>query len=220
MVQRIHSLISIALVVLLLAVATPLAWNYWKSQAQSQAYQARLADLAEAYDTLAQQYNQAITRTAVTELQVNDGQLDVVIRCATGERKRIATPFDPSGEIYVDYILRDGRLWIRRVFDGQTAPRDAVVIDPELADLDWAATGSNQNYGKAVYRSLTDGRWVITVTGDGSLGLRLADAAEEIELLPAPQLGEFPLARDSADEHTRPLSPGDYLEALRSSAAN
>jgi len=50
------------------------------------------------------------------------------------------------------------------------AALDALVnVDPNLAEVDWNRVGHHS--GKAVYRSLTEGRWLVTVTGDGSLGL-------------------------------------------------
>ena len=141
------------------------------------------ADLQERTAT----YNAAVRKTAVTELRVADGAVSVVIRDAAGELQRIPTPFDPAGEIYLDYIVLDGRLWIRRVFDAATAPSDAVVIDPARVDVDWSA--DDANFGKAVYRSLSDGRWVAAVSGDGALTLRKAEHAPE--LVSAPEVRDF-----------------------------
>jgi len=211
MIQRIHAGLSIVVMLAALAVGLPLGMRYFQARAESRIYQQRLTDLAQDHSDLVQQYNQAITRTAVTELRVKDGRLDVVVMSAAGELKRIATPYDPTGEIYVDYVVRDGRLWIRRVFDSDTAPKDATVIDPQLVDLDWDADGLN--HGKAVYRSLAEGRWVVTVTGDGSLGLRQARPADELQLMPAP-LGEFTPAQDSSPDATRPVKAFDYFKAL------
>jgi len=195
-----------------LAVAVPVGMRYVKARAEAKAYQQRLTDLATSHRALVQRYNEAITRTAVTELRVEGGRLDVVVMSAAGELRRIETPYDPSGEIYVDYVIRDGRLWIRRVFDGNTPPRNATVIDPELVDLDWEA--NNLNHGKAVYRSLSEGRWVVTVTGDGSLGLRRASDADELPLMPAPPLGEYPPSEDASQNAGKPLGTFDYLRAL------
>ena len=64
----------------------------------------------------------------------------------------IPTALGPAAEIYVDYVVRDGRLWIRRVFDSETPPATAVVVDPALADIEWSAEG--EAYGKAAYRAL------------------------------------------------------------------
>jgi len=212
MIQRVHAALSVLIMLAALAVGVPVGVSYFKAQAEAEAYQQRLTDLASQHRDLVARYNEAITRTAVTELRVKDGKLDVVVMSAAGELRRIETPYDPAGEIYVDYVIRDGRLWIRRVFDGNTPPRDATVIDPDLVDMDWQARGLN--HGKAVYRSLGEGRWVVTVTGDGSLGLRQAGSAEQLELMPSPPLGEYPPAEDTSADATRPLGTFDYLRAL------
>ena len=152
-------------------------------------YRQQLAELDNDYRQLRETYNEAVARTAVTELLVEGGRVNVVIRTAEGELKRIETPFDANAEIYVDYVVLGNRLWIRRVFDNSTPPNDAVVINPVLKDVDWNA--SHAQYGKAVYRQLAEGRWVITVTGDGSLGLARADAEEPISLAPPPTVRDY-----------------------------
>jgi hypothetical protein len=93
----------------------------------------------------------------------------VAIRDASGAVRTIETPFDPSREIYVDFVVLDGRLWIRRVFDDRTPPEQGVLIDPALAEIDWSE--DEAAHGKATYRALGPGRWIVSVTGDGSLGL-------------------------------------------------
>src|SRR5512134_1848657 len=115
-------------------------------------YRARLEQTVQDYEILRGQYNQAVRRTAVTELIVEDGRLAVAIRDAGGEIRRIETPFDPSREIYVDFVVLDGRLWIRRVFDDRTPPEQGVLIDPALAQIDWS--GDEAAHGKAAYRAL------------------------------------------------------------------
>jgi hypothetical protein len=152
-------------------------------------YRDRLKVLTDDYEGLRKNYNQAVRKTAVTELLVEGKSLCVSIRTAEGVLKSIPTPFDPSGEIYVDYVVIDGRLWIRRIFDARTPPEKGVVIDPKLADVDWSNAGVA--HGKAVYRSLTEGRWVVTVTGDGSLGLTLADRNAPPDLSPPPQVRDY-----------------------------
>jgi len=153
-------------------------------------YRQRLADLRDQHDQLRRRYNEAVRKTAVTELIVENGRLDVVIRTEQGELRRIETPFDPRSEIYVDYVVLDGRLWIRRIFDQYTPPGSALVIDPVVEDVHWPARP--KAHGKAVYRSLEDGRWVVTVTGDGSLGLaRKKPRKEPTELQSRPRVSDF-----------------------------
>jgi len=152
-------------------------------------YRRQLTSLKDDFKQLRKTYNQAVARTAVTELLVEDGRVHVIIRTIEGELKRIDTPFDPDAEIYVDYVILGNRLWIRRVFDNATPPNNAVVINPMLKDIDWNA--DRARHGKAVYRRLGEGRWVITVTGDGSLGLARADTQAPIDLAPPPFIQEY-----------------------------
>jgi len=150
----------------------------------------------EEYAQLEDEYNAAVKRTAVTELLVEDGKLSVLVRTVQGVEKCIPTPFDPSREIYVDFVVLDGRLWVRRIFDDRTPPQDALVIEPMIKDIDWTQHASE--VGKAVYRSLDEGRWVITVTGSGSLGLARVEQDEVIELRTTPAVKQFDEAQRGA----------------------
>lgn len=131
------------------------------------------------YAALQARYNEAVRNTAVTELVVAGGKLSVRVRNAEGVIDEVATPFDPSGEIYVDYVVIDGRLWIRRVFDESTPPSRGVVINPAMANIDWeridreegAGPEGRVSHGQTIYRSIGEGRWVISVSGNGALGL-------------------------------------------------
>lgn len=158
-----------------------------RSDLERDVYRERLRELAADYETLRSTYNEAVRRTAVTELIVEDGRLLVRVRSAEGLIAEIPTPYDPSGEIYVDFAVIEGRIWIRRVFDALTPPRSGTLIDPGLADIEW--DGERAVYGKAVYRSLEDGRWVVSVSGDGSLGIERADGPAD--LVAAPEVRSF-----------------------------
>ena len=160
-----------------------------RARAEREIYRDRLAVLTETYDDLAGRYNTAVRRTAMTELVVQNGTLSVVVQSAAGRITDITTPYDPASEIYVDYAIIGGRVWIRRIFDEHTTPSEAMVIDPSLANIDWDETGSE--VGKAIYRSLDEGRWIVTVAGNGGLGLRKAEPGEEIALGPAPAITDF-----------------------------
>jgi hypothetical protein len=178
-------------------------------------YRDRLVELSAEYQQLRDRYNRAINRTAVTELVVARGALSARIRTADGVTRTFQTPFDPSGEIYVDYVVLDGRVWIRRIFDAQTAPSQGMIIDPALANVDWATEDpvGTLRVGKAVYRSLSDGRWIVTVAGNGSLGLERAGDAD-VDLVTAPVVDEFEPTVTTADAAVDSITLGDVWESL------
>ena len=136
----------------------------------------------------------------------------VSIRTAAGELRTIPTPYDPDSEIYVDYAVVDGRLWIRRVFDAATPPEDAVVIDPALRAIDWES--DRAVHGKAAYRSLTEGRWIVTVTGDGSIGLARAEAGDSLPLVHAPPIRRYGPIEDEVADAMAAFEPREVLRAL------
>ncbi len=174
-------LATIALLIVI-AVAGVGVYRTTTSQAEARRYRRKLESVGRAYQSLAQTYNEVVKKTAVTELLVEDGRVCIIVRNASGVVQKLATPFDPSGEIYVDYIVANGRLWIRRVYDEKTPPGEGMVVDASLAQINWQS--APQTYGKAVYRSLSDGRWIVTVTGDGSLGLAKYDGPTELTTSP------------------------------------
>ena len=54
--------------------------------------------------------------------------------------------------------------------------------------------------GQAAYRQLSDGRWIITVSGDGALALGKVGDEVQVELIRAPEVSEFdPVAEAKAD---------------------
>ncbi|RMH14053.1 MAG: hypothetical protein D6695_02295 [Planctomycetota bacterium] len=191
--------------------AALLGYHLIRADITKAVYRQRLEDVAAQYESLRDRYNQAVRRTAVTELLVEDGRLSVRIRNAAGVIKVIPTDFDPTAEIYVDYAVVDGRLWIRRIFDALTPPTRGLVIDPRLADIDW--DDELATFGKAVYRSLDDGRWVITASGDGSLALQRA--SEEPTNLAAPlRLGSFEELETELQEEIARIGPADIWRQL------
>jgi hypothetical protein len=172
-----------------------------RADAAERVYRQRLEALATDYEDLRADYNRAVRRTAVTELVVKDGTVTALIRSAQGTIAEIPTGADPTREVYVDFALLDGRVWIRRVFDAGTRPQDATVIDPRLADIDWAGKetlepiGSSPArataIGQAVYRTLGEGRWVVRVSGDGALGLERVSEDAVVALSEAPAVWNF-----------------------------
>lgn len=185
-----------AAIVVLATIGGVATHQVMESRDQAARYREELARLESDYVALQQdfaglrdQYNDAVRRSAVTELLVEDGRLDVLIRTSEGVLKRIETSFDPQTEIYVDYAILDGRLWIRRLFDSYTPPESGLVIDPLVETIDWDQRP--EGFGKAVYRSLRPGRWVITMTGNGSLGLARVSSDADVELTTQPPVKPF-----------------------------
>lgn len=200
----------------LIGLAT--AYSVARSQLAAAVYLERLEVLAQDYENLRDQFNTAVRRTAVTELLVAGNRLSVHIRTADGTTKTISTPFDPRGEIYVDYAVVDGRLWLRRIFDAQTPPSQAMVIDPSFETVDWENTSAR--YGKAIYRSLSTGRWIVSVTGDGSLGLEQvnpADGSGERPLVFAPEVQDFETIEEQVQQRIGRIGWRDVLRRVFSS---
>src|SRR5690606_11857301 len=140
---------------------------------------------------------------------VEQGAISVSIRNAAGEIERIATPYRAGSEVFVDYVVIDGRLWIRRVFDADTAPNGGVVIDPKLADVSWDTGDLIQ--GKAVYRRLDEGRWVVTVTGNGALGLARREGDTD-ELIAPPPVRDYPPTVEQLDRDINRIGATDALK--------
>ncbi len=183
-----------------------------EAQLTADVYEARLAELAADHEALRELFDEAVRRTAVTELRVAEGALSVVIRTADGDLQVFASPYDPAKEIYVDYVVADGRLWIRRLFDEDTPPGEGMVIDPQLAHVEWEATEGS--YGKAAYRSLGDGRWVVDVTGDGSLGLTRREPGDTIELSPPPPVRDYEPIEAEVRDALGAIGPGEAIRVI------
>ena len=177
------------------------------SRLEVDVYRERLDTLGLAYEQLLEAHNEIVKKTTVTDLQVEKGRLFLAVRNAQGLVRRIATPFDPAREIYVDYVVLDGRLWIRRIYDAETPPSRGLVIDASLERIDW--DDSRYTLGKAVYRSLAEGRWVVTVTGNGSLGLVRSD--EAAPLSPPPPVKDYAEIKAELEADLDRVGPGDVL---------
>ena len=197
---------------LLIAVSAFSAYRLLEASLAAEVYRERLGELAADYEQLRGRYNEAVRRTAVTELLVEDGELTVVIRTADGELQALASSLDPSKEIYVDYVVHDGRLWIRRLFDEDTPPGQGMLIDPRFLSVDWEVSGNN--HGKAAYRSLGEGRWVVDVTGDGSLGLARREPEERVRLEPPPPVRRYDPIGTAVEDALGAIQPLEALEAL------
>ena len=205
--------VSILLVgIILLGATVLLGWRLLRMGLRTEVYRARLEAVSADLASLRTRYNEVVRRTAVTQLAVSGGRLRVSVRGADGELETIDTPFDPEKEIYVDYVVIDGRLWIRRVFDEDTPPGRAVQIDPALVDIDWSE--EDARYGKAAYRPLDEGNWIVTVTGDGSLGLRRQSSDELVPLSPPPPVRDYAPLEQAVDAASKELDAREILQAL------
>ncbi|MEO0475981.1 MAG: hypothetical protein AAF085_08460, partial [Planctomycetota bacterium] len=70
-------------------------------------------------------------------------------------------------------------------------------------------------FGKAIYRSrMADGRWIISVTGDGSLGLKQIDEDTPVQLAIKPQVKKFEPVDGRADEAVERIGLGDVWKHL------
>jgi hypothetical protein len=203
-------------VLLLLGGAGALGYRLAASRIAADIYRDRLRTLSSEYEDLRLTYNQAVRKTAITELIVRDGRLRVSISRPDGQRRTIDTPFDPGREIYCDYVLIDGRLWIRRVYDDLTAPADGLVLDSQFEFVDW--TAPRARHGHAVYRQLAEGRWIVTVTGDGSLGLMKVEGDQPTPLTPAPQVHDFAEIEKQINARIDRIGPREVWQRL--TAAN
>lgn len=213
-IVAVSRLVFTSLTIAITGFAAILGYQFLRAGAAADVYRTRLTQLADEYEGLRATYNRAVKRTAVTELAVQDGKLSVLVVAEGGVLREIPTPYDPSGEIYVDYIVREGRLWIRRVFDAATPPSQGIVIDPELAAVTWGQENRGAEVGKAVYRALGEGRWVVSVTGSGSLGLvRVAETAR-VELRRAPEVADFAAVTVEADRDVESIGLAEVWDRL------
>ncbi|MEM0982311.1 MAG: hypothetical protein AAGI17_00005 [Planctomycetota bacterium] len=208
-----RALPAIAMIVIA-AVAGVFGLGFARAQVEREVYRDRLAELTDRYDQLELRFNDAVRKTALTELVVDDDRsVAVGVRTVQGRTELIETPFDGRREIYVDYAIIEGRVQIRRVFDDQTPPSQALVINPSLADVNWDDIDDG-SLGQAVYRSLQPGRWVIDVTGSGALGLRQAAIEEPITLESAPQIESFEEIQREAESAAAAVTWKDVLSKL------
>ncbi len=186
--------------------------RFAKADAANQVYQSRLQDLSGEYQLLANQYNQAVRKTAITELVVKDRAVTVQVRTIEGTQEIIETTCNADKEIYVDFALIEGRLWIRRVFDSDTPPSQATIINPKLANIDWDAQGAL--VGQAVYRQLDEGRWVVNAAGDGALALTKIPDDQIVSLSPPPTIQAFDEIQVEVDQELNKITWRDVFASV------
>jgi len=116
----------------ILTACVALTGFFWvREEVTTRIYREKILDLSREYAALADQYNHAVRQSAITELEVTPDTLTVVIRTLEGTIRRIPTPFNPQDEIFVDYILGDGRIW-----DGSLRSRlTRKIAEPLIARL-------------------------------------------------------------------------------------
>ncbi len=148
--------------------------DYWKSRSAGVTSQLREARAENAL---------LLARTAVTLLEVTPDRVSLILARADGTVESLATPFAPDREIFVDYVVHQGRVLIRRVYDDRTAPGEGVVLNPLLVWVDWE-TLDVASFGTVIYRRLSPGMWAVSLSGAGALTLAPATARDLPELLP------------------------------------
>jgi hypothetical protein len=172
-------------------------WRQSRGNIVAGIYRQRLEEVSARYQELRGQYNEAVRKTAVTELVVSGGQVSVVVRTAAGIVETIPTHLDAAQEVHVEYLVLDGKLWIRRVYTlsdpdsaGQAAA-SVAMINPSLASPPWS-TDPNLK-GLSIFRKdLTAGRWVVTTTGNAALDLRKLPEGQCSQLASPPPVRDFP----------------------------
>lgn len=198
-------------------VAAALGYQWARASVAQDIYRDRLVMLQDEYRALAEQYNQAVTPRPVTELLVEDGRVCVIVRKGE-ELIRVPTDFDVrKNEVYVDYILADQRLLIRRVFEfhpTRAVPPDKVVyVDKDLLEVDWDP--QRVPFGKSLsFSRREDGRYIISVTGDGSLGLKQVAEDEPVALQTRPSVKEFDPIDERARQDVEAIGFGDVWRYL------
>ena len=189
------------------------AYEHGRTLVMTELYEEKLSSLTSAYESLRTRYNTAVEKSAVTELRVENDRIEVVVRGADQVLEQIPTPIKPTHEIHVDFVVRDSRLFMRRIYDDQTAPRDGFVIDPKLQSIDWSDTAFTQ--GLSVYRgALTPGRWVVRTSGNGALDLVQVDADEPLNLAQAPKVRSFEEIEREIAEDLETVTTVDVLRRL------
>lgn len=191
-------------------LATLAGYRFVRADVEAAVYRERLAALAGEYESLRSQFNDAVRRAAVTELLVKGDSLSVRVRTPAGALREIPTALDPTREVFIDYVVKDGRVLIRRLFDDRTPPERGLVVDPELIQVDWDDPALER--GQTVYRRFSEGRWVVTVSGSGAMGLRRVGEVDDIELVAAPKVRDFEELDQQTRDELRALSAGDVMK--------
>jgi len=194
-------------------------WRHSRGDIVTDIYRQRLEELSANYQQLRGQYNEAVRKTAVTELVLEGGRLSVAIRTAAGVVETIPTHLDANQEVHVEYLVQDGKLWIRRVYTlsqpdpGGRAHAAVAMINPSLADPPWSSDPSLK--GLSVFRkNLTPGRWVVTTTGNAALDLKKLPPGQESQLTSPPPVRDFPAMEKEIRAEAAKLDAWDIVRNI------
>lgn len=211
--RKVGPIIGIAL----LGLALFAGYHVVKTQVESDEYQKRLITLRNDYENLRGAHNEAVKKTAVTELLVNeDGTVCVVFVTMNGEEKVVPTQFKMGTEIFADFIMIEGTAYFRRVFDENTKPVDALYIDPQLQTVEWKKATEDRPTGNIAYALLDEpGRWVVTVTGNKSLDIRKKNEDEApTVLVPNVKVKDYSQVEKEVNESISKITFGDVMGKL------
>ena len=203
----------------LVGVCCVALWRQSRGNIAAAIYRQRLQEVSRRYSQLADMYNDAVRKTAVTELVLEDGRLSVVVRTAAGVVETIPTHLDASQEVHVEYLVQDGKLWIRRVYTlsdpdpGGRAHASVAMINPGLAEPPWSSDPNLQ--GLSVFRKeLSEGRWMVTATGNAALALKKLPPGQRCELASPPEVRDFATIEKEVDDELARLGLADIAQNL------
>jgi len=196
-------------------LAFALGYNFMRSNIAADLYRDRLREAVKENEALRQTFNEAVKKTIVTELLVQDDEtVCVVFVNADGTERVVPTTFKMGSEVYVDFIVRDNRLFLRRVFDENTKPKEALHIDPQMQTVDWKSI--NTPRGSATYAQLNKkGRWTVSVAGNGALQLTKADDnANRQPLTVAPSVKEYAVIEKEMNAKIEEIGISDVMQSI------
>jgi hypothetical protein len=198
----IRSIVTMVFWGVLLCVIVVLGYQFFKMKMLAGYYKEGVVEVTQKYQSVLDEYNRAVdsfnelkahynevlARTIITELKVENNKCSVILKNSEGILAEIPVEVNLRKEVFVDYIYFDNRLFIRRVFDSGTAPE----IAPDIlalqnvrgflpATIDWS--DPKFRTGKSIYRKLTDGTWMITVTGGGALDIDRKENLPHLEFI-------------------------------------
>jgi hypothetical protein len=205
-------LLSRLAVIAVVGAAGLFGYQLLRADLAAEVYRERLEGLAGEYEALRGTFNEVVAKTAVTEILVREGRVSLRVADARGGVALLETPYTNAAEIHVDYVIVGGRLLIRRIYDEHTPPSGAFLVDAALADVDWDSPAAR--HGTTIYRALDEGRWVITVSANGSLDLSRAGEAETVELAAEPPVRQYDQIETEARRTIEGIGPGEVLRRL------
>lgn len=191
-----------------------LGYKFARTSIAADYYRDRLREELAKAEAMRQTFNEVVKKTVITELLVNeDDSVCVVFVAADNTERVVNTPFKKGAEMNVDFIRReDGRLFLRRIYDENTKPKEALFIDPDLQTVDWKPA----TRGNTTYTQLNQtGRWIVTVSGGGALELTKADDKIKREpLKPLPTIKEYAVIEKEISAKVEEIGFTDVMQAL------